>query len=56
MGAAMGGGGRGVEPPTKFPKRGGLTGSQFLEGSCWEGGVTFFKGELQFLCKKQTKI
>ena len=26
-------GGR-VEPPTKFSKRGGLAGSQFLEGGC----------------------
>ena len=29
----LGGGG---EPPTKFSKRGSLTGSQFLEGGCWE--------------------
>ena len=28
----------GIEPPTKFKKRGGLTGSQLLEGSCWERG------------------
>ena len=28
-------GGGGVEPPTKFSKKGrGLTGSQFLEGGC----------------------
>ena len=26
----------GVEPPTKFTKRGVSTGSQFLEGGCWE--------------------
>ena len=40
-------GGGGVEPLTKFSKRRSLTGSQFLEGSCWERGerVTFFKGE-----------
>ena len=37
----------GVEPPTKFSKRGVLTGSQFLERDCWERGVTFFRG-LQF--------
>ena len=26
----------GVEPPTKFSKRGVLTGTQILEGCCWE--------------------
>ena len=31
-------GGGGVEPPTKFSKRGGLTRSQLLERSCWERG------------------
>ena len=31
--------GGGVEPPTKFSKRGGgLTGPQILEGGCWERG------------------
>ena len=39
----------GNEPPTKFSKRKGLTGPQFLEGGCWEKVcVTFFRG-LQFL-------
>ena len=33
-----------VEPPTKFSKRGGLTGPQLLEGGCWKEGVKFFKG------------
>ena len=34
----------GVEPPTKFSKRGGrLTG--LLEGGCWERGGDFFQGE-----------
>ena len=38
--------GGGVEPPTKFSKRGrGLTGPQLLEGVCWERGVWFFSGE-----------
>ena len=38
-----------VEPPTKFSKRAGLTGSQLLEGDCWErGGVTFFRGVAVF--------
>ena len=27
-------GGGGVKPPTKFSKRGGLTGPQLLEGGC----------------------
>ena len=35
---------RGVEPPTKFSKRGGLTGAQLLEGGCWEIGGDFFPG------------
>ena len=30
--STRGGGGGGVEPPTKFLKRGDLTGTQFLEG------------------------
>ena len=42
-------GGGGIEPPTKFSKRGsGLTGFQLLEGGCWErgggrGGCNFHK-------------
>ena len=43
----------GVEPPTKFSKRGeGLTESQFLEEGCWERGGDIFQGGLQFLHKK----
>ena len=38
-----------VEPPTK---RGGLTGPQLLEGSCWKRGGDFFQGGLQFSHKK----
>ena len=45
-------GGGGIEPPTKFSKRGGLTGSQFLEGGCRERGGDSFQGRLQFLHKK----
>ena len=31
--------------PSKCSKREGLTGSQFLEGGCWErGGVFFLRG------------
>ena len=41
-----------VEPPTKFSKRGGLTGPQFLEGGCWERGEWLFSGRLQFSHKK----
>ena len=37
--------GRGrVEPPTKFSKRGGLTGTQLLEGCYWERRGEFFSG------------
>ena len=32
---SAGAGGEGVEPPEKFSKSGSLTGSQFLEWSCW---------------------
>ena len=38
-------GGQGVEPPSKFSKRGGLTGSQFLERVAWkERGELFWGG------------
>ena len=40
-------GGRGwgeVEPSIKFSKRWDLTGSQFLEGQCWERGGCLFSG------------
>ena len=41
--------GGGVELPIKFLKRGGgLTGSQVLEGVCWERGGDFFRGLGQF--------
>ena len=34
-------------------EKGRLTGPQLLEGGCWErGGVTFFRGGLQFSLKK----
>ena len=32
-----------VGPPTKFSKRRGLTGSQFLEGVAEKDGVTLFQ-------------
>ena len=47
--------GGGVEPPTKFSKRGGgLTAPQLLEEGCWERGSDFFQrgGGLQFSHKK----
>ena len=37
-------GGEEVEPPTKFSKKGGLTGPQFWEGVAGKEGVTFFRG------------
>ena len=33
----------GVEPPTKFSKRGGLDRTSTFRGGCWEG-ETFFRG------------
>ena len=53
MGRGRGGGG--VEHSTKFFKKGGLTGSQFLERGCWERGLIFL-GVLQLLYKKWTNI
>ena len=47
--------GWGVEPPTKFSKRGSLTGPQLLEGGCWERGGDFFQGGLQFSHKNKLK-
>ena len=48
-----------VEPPTKFLKRGALTGPQLLEGGWWERGGDFLKkggggggGGSQFLHKR----
>ena len=49
------GGGEGGEGSASyqiFKKGGVLTGPQFLEGGCWERGVTFFRGGGQFLHKK----
>ena len=43
------------EPPTKFSKRGGLTGSQFLEGVAWKEKVTFFMGGCSFYIKNKLK-
>ena len=45
-------GGGGFEPPTKFSKRGGLTGPQLWEGVAGKEGITFFKGVAIFTKKK----
>ena len=42
LSAAGGRGGGGLEPPTKFSKRGGLTGLQLLEGVAGKEGGDFF--------------
>ena len=44
-----------VEPTSKFSKRGGLTGSQFLEWGCWERGGDFFQGGSSFYLKNKLK-
>ena len=46
--------GGGVEPPTTFSKREGLTGTQLLEG-CWERGGDFFQGGCNFHIKNKLK-
>ena len=43
--------GGGVEPPTKFLKRAGLTGRQLLEEGFWEKGSDFFQGGCNFHIK-----
>ena len=48
----------GVEPPTKFSKKsggGGFTGSQFLEGGCWERGGSLLSGGCSFYIKNKIK-
>ena len=46
-------GGRGVNTATKLTKRGGLAGSQFLEGIAGKGGEgDLFQKGLQFVYKK----
>ena len=45
--------GGGVEPPTKFSKRGGLRGLQLWERGCWKRRGNFFQGrEVAILLKK----
>ena len=43
---------RGVESPTKFSKRGGLTDLNFYRGIAGKEGDDFFQGGFQFLHKK----
>ena len=45
----------GIEPPTKFSKRGELTEPQLLEGGCWERGDDFFQGGCNFHIKNKLK-
>ena len=54
MGTPLSAGG-GIEPPTKFSKRGSLTGPQLLERGCWERGGDFFQEGLQFSDKNKLK-
>ena len=51
----MGGGGRVVEPPTKFSKKGVLIGAQFLEGGAGKEVVTFFSGCCSFYIENKLK-
>ena len=47
-----------IEPSSKFSKRGGLTGSHFLDGGCWErGGGWLFSGGggCSFYIKRELK-
>ena len=44
MHSPLSAGGGEVESPTKFSKKGGLTGPQLLEEGCWERGDDFFQG------------
>ena len=46
---------RGVEPPTKFSERWGLTGPQLLEGVTRKEGATFFRGGCDFHIKNKLK-
>ena len=48
-------GGGGVETPTKFSKRGGLTGPQLLEGVAGKEGGDFFQGGCNFHIKNKLK-
>ena len=47
--------GGGVEPPTKFSKRGGLDKTSTFGGGCWGREGDFFQGGCNFHIKK-TKI
>ena len=55
LGRWRGRGGRAVEPPPKFSVRGGLTGSQFLEGGFMGNRVTFFREDCSLYIKNKLK-
>ena len=44
-----------VGTPTKFSEKGGLIGSQFLEGVAGKEKLTFFKGGCSFSINNQLK-
>ena len=48
----LGGGGGGIELPTKFSKKWGLVGPELLERVGGKEGITFFTGAMQFSHKK----
>ena len=48
-------GGGTFEPPTKFSKRRGLKGSQFLQEACWERGGDFSGAGCGFYIKNKLK-
>ena len=50
-----GGGGEGIEPPTKYSKREALIWSQFLEGAARKEGGDFFRGGCTFYIKIKLK-
>ena len=52
LSAGEGGGGGGVDTPSKFSKSGDLTGSQFLEVVAGKEGGGLFQAEAQLLHKK----
>ena len=44
-----------VEPPTKFPNRGGLGKTSTFRGGCWERGGDFFREGCNFYIKNKLK-
>ena len=52
VGVGVGMGVGGLSLLSNFQKGGGLKGSQFLEGGCWERGGDFFSGRVAVFTKK----